>query len=74
MFHPKSLSLTLLSSSLTLLSYHVIFYSDSLQRGGDRQFIEFIDYLDIVYIIYTFTGYYRKHTKAFLLFPVFCYL
>lgn len=73
MFHPKSLSLTLLSSSLTLLSYHVIFYSDSLQRG-DRQFIEFIDYLNIVYIIYTFTSYYRKHTKAFLLFPVFCYL
>ncbi len=73
MFHPKSLSLTLLSSSLTLLSYHVIFYSDSLQRG-DRQFIEFIDYLNIVYIIYTFTGYYRKHTKAILLFPVFCYL
>lgn len=73
MFHQKSLSLTLLSSSLTLLSYHVIFYSDSLQRG-DRQFIEFIDYLNIVYIIYTFTSYYRKHTKAFLLFPVFCYL
>lgn len=50
MFHPKSLSLTLLSSSLTLLSYHVIFYSDSLQRG-DRQFIEFIEFIDYLNII-----------------------
>ena len=47
MFHPKSLSLTLLSSSLTLLSYHVIFYSNSLQRG-DRQFIEFIEFIEFI--------------------------
>lgn len=52
----------------------MLYFIVIVSRGGDRQFIEFIDYLNIVYVIYTFTSYYRKHTKAFLLFPVFCYL